>query len=85
MLEQFAEAHRVTIRRNREDDTNNIDGRFGTVFEYSETELAVMFIPNLKPEQAARTGMWNSRRTEAEAAGMVLRQSGDGEGSRSLV
>jgi hypothetical protein len=43
-----------------------------------------MFIPTLKLGQAARTGMWNARRKEAEAAGMILRQSGDAEGSLSF-
>ena len=71
MVEQISAEHRFKIGRNSEDDTDNIDGRLGTIYEYSQT--AVMFIPKLKPGQSARTGMWNSRRTEAEAAGMVLR------------
>ena len=84
MLEQFAKQYRVKIRRNTEDGTEVIEGRWGNIYEYSTTELGVMFLPPLKPGQTARTGMWNARRLEAESAGMVLRQSGDGEGSLSF-
>jgi hypothetical protein len=83
-IREFGTKYRATVKRDRGDDTLTITGKRGNIYEYSEKELGVMFIPTLRADQSPKARMWNALTLEAKAAGMVLRQSGDGEGAFSF-
>jgi len=84
MIEEFGRKYRGRVRRDRGDDTLTITGKRGDIYEYSASELGVMFIPNVKSPRPPKTRMWNKFKLEAVAAGMVLRQDGDAEGALSF-
>jgi hypothetical protein len=44
-LRQFAERRRLKVRRDPDDGTDIVVGRRGHIYEYSENELGVMFMP----------------------------------------
>ncbi len=77
-IQVFAERHRMTVTRDKCNE-QIISGKQGHVYDYSATELGVMFIP---PDRTPRR--WGNLRREALRAGMVLRQDGDSEGSLSF-
>jgi hypothetical protein len=78
-LKEFAQKHSLQIRRSRQDDTDNIVGRFGEIYEYDDGELALMLcgVPT-------GTGRWSRVRSKCIAAGMTVRQNGDDEGALSF-
>jgi hypothetical protein len=75
-LKEFAEKHSLRVRRSQQDDTDNIVGKFGEIYEYSEEELAVMVIPD-----PPRRGLWVRSRAKFLALGMTVIQDGDQEGA----
>jgi hypothetical protein len=79
-LETFASKYRLKARRNLDDDgASTIEGHQGHIYEYSDSELAVMFLPG---EWCPKT--WGNFRRKAEALGMAVRQDGDSEGALSF-
>jgi hypothetical protein len=79
MIREFGTKYRATVKRDRDDETLTIPGRYGNIYEYSSTELGVIFIPS-----TPRTWLWNTLKDRAQAAGMTLRQCGDSEGAFSF-
>jgi hypothetical protein len=82
----FAEKNRLKVMRDGRGDPV-ILGKQGHLYEYSATELGVLFMP--PRTQAEHWGRWcpkswgNFKRAAA-AAGMTLRQNGDSEGCLSF-
>jgi len=76
MLKQFAEQHSLRVKRSREDDTDNIVGKYGEIYEYDDDTLGVMLSP-----EPPRRGLWVRRRKKFEALGMTIAQNGDQEGA----
>jgi hypothetical protein len=86
-LEQFAELHRLKLRRDPDDGTTVALGRQGQVFEYSENELGVMYSPGLKNGRGVGSWhpkVWNAFRRQAVSSGLTVRQDGDSEGCLSF-
>jgi len=79
VLQVVAEKHRLTIHRSDEDGTAIISSNLGHLYEYSETELAVMFMP-AEPQPRR----WASVKRKCLASGMAPRQIGDYEGAFSF-
>jgi hypothetical protein len=71
LLQEFAEKHLLRVRRSRDDDTDNVVGKFGEIYEYSNSELGLMLCGG-----PTGTGRWARVRSECLAAGMTLRQNG---------
>jgi hypothetical protein len=77
---EFAEKHKLKVRRDPDDGTDIIPGTHDQshIYEWNKNELAVIFItPSTKP---ARPFFWRKHRTSAIAAGMRVIQDGDAEG-----
>jgi hypothetical protein len=86
MLANFAEKNRLKLKRDDRGDTI-IVGRQGHLYEYSATELGVMFMPpRTQSEPWGRwcPKAWGNFRRAAVAAGMTLRLNGDSEGCLSF-
>jgi hypothetical protein len=79
ILIAFANKYRLKLKRDPCDGTYIIPGRHGQIYEYSDSELAVMFILLSDQEPSPRT--WTSVRRKCVATGMTLRQDGDAEGA----
>jgi hypothetical protein len=77
-LQQLADKYRLTISCN-EDGTDVIRSSLGHLYEYSDDELAIMFIP-AEPHPRA----WTSSQGKCLASGMTMRQDGDCEGAFSF-
>ena len=73
-LTAFALAHRLKSVRGA--DESYVQGRDGTVTEYSPDRLHLVLSPG-----TGNAGWWNNRRRTALASGMTLDQDGDTEGS----
>jgi hypothetical protein len=78
VLQQFADKHHLMIHHS-EDGTDIISSGLGHIYEYSENELAVMFIP-AEPQPRA----WTSVKRKCLACEMTPRQIGDCEGAFSF-
>ena len=78
-LGEFAQKRSLPIKRLRQDDTDNIVGRLGEIYQYSDDELALMLCGG-----PIGTGRWARVRSKCLAAGMTLRQNGDDEGALSF-
>jgi len=78
-IQQFASKHRLKTRVDT-DGTTIIPGRYPGchIYEHDEEvgEFGVVFISS-----SVRTLFWNKRKSEAEATGMRVVQSGDAEGA----
>jgi hypothetical protein len=85
LIPKFAETHRLRIKRDV-DGTYIIPGNLGDshIYDYSDEELGVLFMPTHKASDKPRTKLWNSVRRKCIAAGMTLRQNGDDEGALSF-
>ena len=59
-----------------QDDTDNIIGRVGEIYDYDEEKLAVMMMPD-----PPRRGLWVRCRAKFLALGMTVVQNGDQEGA----
>ena len=79
-VSEFAARQRLKVQR--EDSSVVINGKSGQLYEYSDTELGIMFIT--PATKAPRTHMWRKMSLVCVAAGMVLRQIGDAEGCLSF-
>jgi len=77
-ISAFAEKHHLKLVR-ADDTTLIIAGRYGHVYEYSESELGLLIMP--APEH---TRYWGHVRRAMLAAGMTVRQDGDHEGAVSF-
>src|SRR5436190_23932115 len=75
-LKEFAEKHSVRVKRSREDETDNIVGKYGEIYEYSEDTFCVMVMPD-----TPRGGLWVRSRKKFEALRMAITQNGEQEGS----
>jgi hypothetical protein len=85
-LADFAEKNRFKVKRDDLGDAI-ILGKQGHLYEYSATELGVMFMPpRTESEPWGRwcPKTWGNLRRAAAAAGMTLRQNGDSEGCLSF-
>lgn len=78
MIQDLASKHHLGTTRDV-DGTTIMAGTTGHVFEYSDTELGVMFMP-----PSRRPRLWIKLRKKCLAAGMIPRQNGDAEGSFSF-
>ncbi len=76
---EFANAHRLTLKTDRGDGTQVVVGRTGQIYEYSATELAVMFI--LLDDSQPCPRRWSNALRKCAAAGMRVLQNGDAEGT----
>ncbi len=74
-LQAFAETYRVATRRDV-DGTDIIGGKLGHIYEHSDRQLALLFMP---AEPRAR--LWGLVKAKGIAAGMTLRQNADSEGT----
>jgi hypothetical protein len=86
MLEQFADQHRL---RAKTDDCGEviIPGKIGQLYQHSENELGVLFMPAPTPSEPWgqwKPKTWGNAKRKAIAAGMTLRQDGDSEGCLSF-
>jgi len=78
LLSQFAAKHKFRVQHSREDDTDNIVGKHGEIYEYGSGKLAIIVIqPRYKPP---RIGRWVRFAEKFRAAGMAIVQNGDQEG-----
>jgi hypothetical protein len=79
LLKEFADKHSLRVTRSRQDNTDNIVGKFAEMYEHSPSEFALMLcgIPT-------GTGHWARVRAKCLAAGMSLCQNGDDEGALSF-
>ena len=85
-LANFAEKNRLKVKRDDRGDTI-ILGKQGHLYEYSTTELGVMFMPpRTESEPWGRwcPKAWGNFKRAAVAAGMTIRQNGDSEGCLSF-
>jgi hypothetical protein len=73
---EFAEQHSLRVKRSHDDDTDNIVGKYGEIYEYDDDTLGVMLIP-----EPPRRGLWVRSRVKFEALGMTITQNGDQEGA----
>jgi hypothetical protein len=73
---EFAEQHSFLVKRSPDDDTDNIVGKYGEIYEYDDETLGVRVIP-----EPPRRGLWVRSREKFEALGMTITQNGDQEGA----
>jgi hypothetical protein len=75
-LKNFVEKHSLRVKRSREDDTDNIIGKYGEIYEYGDGALCVMLMPD-----PPRRGLWVRCRKKFEDVRMTITQNGDQEGA----
>jgi hypothetical protein len=75
-LKEFAEQYSLRVKRSHDDDTDNIVGKYGGIYEYDDDTLGVMLIP-----EPPRRGLWVRSREKFEALGMTITRNGDQEGA----
>jgi len=78
-LKEFAERYSLRVKRSPDDGTDNIIGRFAEIYEYGDSELALMLCGG-----PTGTGRWARVLSKSLAAGMIMRQDGDDEGALSF-
>ncbi len=76
LLEEFAKKHSLRIKRSSQDDTDNIEGKYGEIYDYGDGTLGVMVMPD-----PPRRGLWVRSREKFVQIGMSIVQNGDQEGS----
>lgn len=76
-LAEFAEKHRLKVRRDESNDVI-VPGRFGHLYEYSADRFGACIA--LEGKKAPKTYRWNRARDAFVAAGMKIVQRGDAEG-----
>src|SRR6266550_1403600 len=91
-IKDFAENHKLKIGRDSCDEVI-IAGKQGQIFEYSDTEMGVLFMSGLEKRKGFPEGRgigrwcpkkWGNIKRAALPLGMALRQNGDSEGSLSF-
>lgn len=75
-LKEFAEQHSLRVKRSCDDDTDNIVGKYGEIYDYDDDTLGVILIP-----EPPRRGLWVRCRKRFETLGMTIAQNGDQEGA----
>lgn len=75
-LREFAQKHSLRVKRSCQDDTDNIVGKFGEIYDYGDGTLGVMVIPD-----PPRRGLWVRSRKKFAQVGMTITQNGDQEGA----
>jgi hypothetical protein len=85
-IHDFATKYRLKVRQDKDDGTDIIPGRpgFSHIYEYSDDELGVVFLPYKTVAEPERPRLWNSHARKALDAGMTMRQNGDTEGTFSF-
>ncbi len=80
-LTEFAEKHRLKLKRDKQDDTVIIPGHKGKshAYEYGEGLLGVVVMP-----ETGTSNWWTAARKAFVAAGMQVRQNGDCEGAATF-
>jgi len=73
-LKALSEKHRLKTSMDKCGEPI-IEGKHGHIYDYSGTNLGVMFIP-----EEHRPRLWTSHKGSAEVVGMRLIQDGDAEG-----
>lgn len=74
-LRTFAEKHRLYTKLDT-DGTTIIAGKLGHLYEHSDTQLGLLFMPTVP-----RARLWSVTKAKGTAAGMVVRQNADSEGT----
>jgi hypothetical protein len=74
-LSTFSQQYRLNVKRDV-DGTDIVLGKLGHVYEHSDTQLAILFMPS-----TPRARLWSLTKIKGLASGMVLRQNADGEGT----
>jgi hypothetical protein len=74
-LRTFAATHRLHTNRDV-DGTDIIAGKHGHIYEHSDTQLGLLFMP-----PAARARLWSATKAKATTAGIIVRQNADSEGT----
>ncbi len=72
-IQAFANRYRLRAKRD-EDGELIITGKVGHIYEHDESTLSLMFLPD-------RPRLWANARRKLDAAGVVIWQDGDEEGS----
>jgi hypothetical protein len=75
-LKEFAKQHSLRVKRSHDDDTDNIVGKYGDIYEYDDDIFGVMLIP-----EPPRRGLWVRSREKFIQLGMMITQNGDQEGA----
>src|ERR1700688_189418 len=79
-LSDFATKYNLRLRKDRQDDTEVVQGRNGQIYSYGPAELGVMILSPGNP----RIRRWTSIKKKCASVGMTLRQNGEGEGALSF-
>ena len=74
-LRTFAEKYRLYTKLDT-DGTTIVAGKLGHIYEHSETQLGLLFVPT-----APRARLWSATKAKGTAAGMLLRQNAESEGT----
>ena len=72
-IQAFANLYRLRVKRH-EDGELIITGKLGHIYGHDDATLGLMFMPD-------RPRLWPNARRKLEAAGFVIWQDGDHEGS----
>ena len=75
-LKEFAQKYSLRVKRSKQDDTDNVIGKYGEIFDYGNGTLGVMVMP-----EPPRRGVWVRSRKKFGALGMTIIQNGDQEGA----
>jgi hypothetical protein len=74
-LRTFAEKYRLYTKLDT-DGTTIVAGKLGHIYEHSEGQLALLFMPT-----TPRARLWSATKTKGTAVGMVVRQNAESEGT----
>jgi len=74
-LSEFANDHRLQVKRDPQDNTDIIPGKDGHIFEYDDGVLGVVVMP-----ETGTAYHWNAATKAFLATGMTVTQDGDDEG-----
>ncbi len=74
-IRSFAEKYRLYTKLDT-DGTTIVAGKLGHIYEHSETQLGLLFMPT-----APRARLWSATKAKGTAAGMLLRQNAESEGT----
>ena len=72
-IQAFANRYRLRLKRHEAGEPI-ISGKLGHIYEHGESTLGLMFMPD-------RPRLWPNARRKLDAAGFVIWQDGDEEGS----
>jgi hypothetical protein len=79
-IKDFATRYNLRLRTDKQDHTLVIPGSIGHIYEYSPSELGVMFLPAGDPKPR----LYSSTKSKCLAVGMIVRQDCDAEGAFSF-